>query len=155
MKIKVICFKKINIERTIFLLFFISFAALLLVQAVMLHPSVRASLIVQEVLEGTPLGSEEALYNEGTVVLKLKGSSPNKDIKVLINGKEAAEFTESKLQLQIIDGDVIEIDGSAFRREIDVTIHSCSDNISPEYLGKTVTVFSNIKKLARVRIRQP
>lgn len=148
--------KKPNIEKILISLFIFSFSALILVQAILLDPSVRANLIIEEVLGGTPLGAEETLYNQGIIVLEVMGSLPDTNngmsLKVLINGEPAASFKEESLQLQIIDGDVIEIDGSDYKQELGVVIRSGSENINSEYLGKSVTVFSNVKKLAKIRI---
>lgn len=147
---------KINMEKVLITIFFISFSALVIVQGILLDPSVRASLIVEEVLGGTPLGTEETLYNEGIIVLGVNGKLPDdssgESILVLINGESAARFTEKKMKLQVIDGDVIEIDGSNYSQRVEVVIQSCSDNISSEYLGKAASVFSNVKKLAKIRI---
>jgi len=145
--------RKINFERLLFFLFIISFAAMILVQAMLLNPSLRASLTFEEELEGTPLGVEEFLYNEGFIVLQIEGSVPGEDIKVLVNGEEYGSFKGGKLKVTVIDGDVIEIDGSSVQGEFDVVIESLSENISDELLGTRVTVFSNVKKLARIRVR--
>lgn len=144
--------KKINIERLLFFLFIISFTVMLLVQAMLLDPSIRASIVVEDELEGTPLGEEELLYNEGFIILQLVGNTSGENIKVLINGEEFGSFIEDKIMLSVIDGDVIEIDGSNIQEEIDVVIESLSENVSEEFLGKRVTVSSNVKKLGKVRV---
>jgi len=145
--------KKINVERLLFFLFIISFAALVLVQAMLLNPTLRASLTFEEELEGTPLGVEEFLYNEGFIVLQLEGSIPGENIMILKNGEVYGNFKGDRLKVPVIDGDVIEIDGSGVQGEFDVVIESLSENISDEFLGKRVTVSSNVKKLARIQVR--
>ncbi|HHW49722.1 MAG TPA: hypothetical protein GXX14_14050 [Clostridiaceae bacterium] len=145
--------KKINIEKLLFFLFIMSFSAMLLVQAMLLDPTLRAALVVEEEFEGTPLGKEEFLYNEGFVVLRLEGGIPGGNIKVLLNGEVFGSFEGDKLVVPVIDGDVIEIDGSDILGEFDVVIESLSENVSGEFLGKRVTVSSDVKKLARVRVK--
>jgi len=144
--------KKINIEKLLLYLFIISFSAMLLVQAMLLNPTLRAALIIEEEFEGTPLGEEESLYNEGYIVLKLEGDTSGHNVKVLLNGEEFGCFEGDKLVVPVIDGDVIEIDGTSAFGEFDVVIESLSGNISDEFLGKRVSVSSDVKKLARIRV---
>mgnify|MGYP001270298561 CR=1 FL=1 len=124
---------------------------MLLVQAILLDPTLRATIIFKEGLERTPLVEEEFLYNEGFIVLKLEGNTSGYSVKVLLNGEEFSAFEGDKLVVPVIDGDVIEIDGNNAQGEFDVVIESLSENVGDELLEKRVTVSSEVKKLARVR----
>lgn len=144
---------RINIERILFLSFIITFVLLVIVQAALVHPAVRTFLTVDRELEGTPLKAEEFLYKEGEIALQVLKGEYGEGLKVLVNGDVAAAFADQEVSLKVKDGDVVEIDASGLEGETEVGIVSCSSNISPEYVNKTVKVGGNIKSLAKIKVQ--
>ena len=144
---------RLNFERLLFILFVISFTLLVLIQAAMTNPSVRTFLSTENEFEGTPLGVEEFFYNEGTIALRLLSSDSDSGLKVLVNGDEAAVFNESVINLDVKDGDVVEIDGSSTDMAADVQIISKSDNILTDCVGSKVSVRSNIRKITDIKVK--
>jgi len=143
----------LSIERFLFLSCVFVFTALIIVQAALLNPAVRASLSLNSELEGTPLGTEEILYAEGKLVLKVIDGKKNYNLKVLINGDEAAYFNENKAEITVRNGDVIEIDGTDVQDDVKVAVVYKSENILTDCLNKAVVVNSNIRKFIKVRIQ--
>ncbi|MCR4435573.1 MAG: hypothetical protein QHH06_02575 [Clostridiales bacterium] len=143
---------KINFERMLYLSFVVTFAVLIVVQSALTSPAVRTFLAVDGDSERVPLGYEEYLYKEGEIVLQLLEQEGDENIKVLVNGDEAAAFSNSYASIAVKDGDVVEIDGSGIKREIEVQVISKSPNIRTDCVGKKVKVNSNVKKLATIRI---
>jgi len=142
----------ISVEKILFLAFIAVFSVMLIVQAAMVRPDVRAFLNIDQGLEGTALGAEEYLYKEGDLGLELLDSEGNPDLRVMVNGDEVAAFTNKNLTLKVKDGDVVEIDGSSVQDGAEVEIASKSDNINSECVGKKVKVQSNVVKLIKIEV---
>jgi hypothetical protein len=142
----------VSFERILFFLFLITFSIMLLAQVIMIDPSARAFMIVGSEMEGLPLGEEEYLYTEGTIALILTSSDFQPDLKVLVNGIEAASFATQKVNIPVKDGDVVEIDGSALEDEQAVEVISQSKNITQKYIGKMVRTKSNVLKILKVKM---
>ncbi|MCX8132148.1 MAG: hypothetical protein N3I35_18895 [Clostridia bacterium] len=144
--------QKFSFERFMFFTFIIAFTLLVIVQTALISPSVRTFVNGNDEFEGTPLGVEEYLYEEGEIGLKLLSGSPDGRLKVLINGDEAAVFNNSVISLPVKDGDIVEIDGSGIQDEAEVIIITKSENIDSECANKRVRIKSGVKKLTQVKI---
>lgn len=142
----------LNIERILFLSFIVTFVTMIIVQAALMSPAVRTSLAINDEFEGAPLGTEEFLYNEGKLVLQLLGGEANHNLKILINGDEAARFSDISLEIAVRNGDVVEIDGSDVHDEIEVAVVFKSDNVASDCLNKVVKVNSNVQRLLKVKV---
>ena len=143
--------KPLNMERLLFNAFLAVFIILLGVQAVLLNPTFRSVLTVDEGLEGSPLGPEEYLYNTGSMELRLDKAEGNGPVKVLVNGEERAVFESSSVIISVNEGDVVELDTTEAEGSVKVTISAVSDNISKECLGKTFQAEGSVLKLVTVR----
>lgn len=138
-------------EKVLLIAFITVFALLITAQAALTDFSVRIALNADDRLEGRPLGPEEYLYDEGEIVLNLLDGEFGEEIKVLLNGTEASDFSQSEISLRVKDGDVIEIDGSRIAYDSSVKTVSGSGGIRRDCLGKSVTVNSNTKALVKIR----
>ena len=144
---------KFNIEKILFFCFIITFVLMIFVQAAITNPSIRASLSINDELEGTPLAMEEFLYNRGNIVLKLANLDKDENAKILVNGEETSSFIKNTVDVKVKNGDVIEIDASRTGNKIEVIALSKSGNIVTDCVNKRVKVDSNIKKMIKVKIR--
>jgi len=143
----------INFERALFLCFVIVFVLLILTQAALTNPNARTFLTGGPDIEGTPLGAEEFLYREGEIGLELLSPGANGEVKVLVNGDEAAVFNGSHVDVTVKDGDVLEVDASASQGDAEVEIVSKTDNITTGCVGLKVRADSGVKRLVRVKIK--
>lgn len=141
-----------SLERVLFIFFIVSFVIMIIAQASFMNPTADASLHVGGQLEGSLLGQQEDLFKEGTIILQLLSKENDERLKVLVNGDESACFEENKVELNVKDGDIIEIDGSAMQEEAEVSVVSTSENISTGDSKMRITVQSNIKRLLKVKI---
>jgi hypothetical protein len=142
-----------NIEKVLFFCYIVSFVLMVFVQVAITNPSVRTLLSVSSEPEGTPLAVEEFLYKYGEIVLQLVNADMNKDLKVLLNGEEAARFTCKTIVIKVKSGDVIEIDGSGTDKKMEVIVLSKSDNIVTKCVNIRAKVDSNIQKIVKVKIQ--
>lgn len=145
--------QKLNIERLLFLSCIIVFVLMLLVQAALTSPSVRTFLNGSSSLEGIPLETEEYMFAEGKLGLKLINCQRNYSLKVLINGEDIQAFDENIVNLKVRNGDVVEIDGSGTSEENEVEIVSKDENIISDCLGKKVSVNGNVKQLIKIKVK--
>lgn len=144
--------RPINLERFLFKAFLAVFVILLGVQAALLNPSIRSAVTVEQGLAGSPLGAEENLYNEGSIEIKLDNMESNSAVRVLVNGEERADFESDSVILNVIEGDVIEIDASDASDSVEVTVSALSSNFDQECLGKNFQVEGKVLKLLKVRV---
>lgn len=142
-----------NIERMLYSSFIILFIVMIIIQAVLTSPAARTSLSVNYELEGKPLGTEEYLYSQGEIVLGLISKKTHENLKVLLNGEEIDSFKSTNVALTVKDGDVLEVDGSSVGNSIEVEVVKAGENIAPGIIGKRVIVNSEVKRIARVRIK--
>lgn len=144
--------KSQGFERVLFFLFVITFTIMIIVQATLMNPAIRASLSMNDELEGKPLGLEEFLYSEGIIRLSLLSEGRNPDIKVLVNGEVVGSFFVPSIEITVKDGDVVEIDGSSVADEFEVAILPVTENIASECVNLKTVVNKEVKKLSRIRI---
>ena len=143
---------ELTFERVIFFAFIAAFTLLVVVQAALISPSVKTFVNESEEFDGTPLGIEEYLYQEGEIRLKLLKGDPDGSVKILLNGDEAAVFNSQTQNLTVKDGDIVEIDGSEAENDVEVAIVGRSDNIVNDSVNKMIRVKSEVKPLAQIRM---
>ncbi len=141
-----------NVERYVFLLVVTAFSVLVIVQASLANPTVRNFLLSEKDFEGTPIGSEEYFYEEGSLTLRLIGEYSDPGIKVLVNGDEVAGFSQTELMIKVKNGDVVELDGSESVNKASVQVFSKSGKIDSGCVGKTIQVKSGIVKLTDIEV---
>lgn len=144
--------KSVNPERILFNSFLAVFVILLGVQAALLNPSFRSALTVDEDLQGSPLGTEEYLYNEGSIEISLDNLESNSAVRVLVNGEERAVFESSAVRIKVVEGDVVEIDASEANGSVQVTISAISANFDRECLGRTYQAEGRVLKLLKLKM---
>lgn len=144
--------RPLNLERFLFNAFLAVFVILLGVQAALLNPAIRSAVTVEEGLEGSPLGTEEYLYNEGSMEIRLENVESNSAVRVLVNGEERAVFESYSVIINVIEGDVVEIDASEATGSVEVTVSAMSGNFDQECLGRSYQAEGKVLKLLKVRM---
>lgn len=142
----------ISVERILFTAFVVTFVILLGVQAALLNPGMRASVSIKDTMEGAPLGSEESLYTEGMLELRLLDEERNSLVKILINGEEAGTFDDALLAVPVIQGDVLEIDASLVEYPVQVSVESVSEPLDRSLEGEIFRAEGNIVKIGKIRM---
>lgn len=142
-----------NIEKILLNFAFILFFILITTQIGLVSDILRPYLSDIEVFEGHVINEVDSLIQEGTVTLELVDISRENNVKILINGNEVSAFRERSVDIKVKQDSVIEIDGSRLKTNVTVRITSKSSNIISDIVGKEVAVQSNIKFLARIRLK--
>lgn len=141
-----------RMERLLFASFVVAFAALVVIQGMLMNPSVRTFLTADSAFEGSPLGVEEFLYDQGELGLRLSGVEDGQLVKIMVNGEVVGNFAEKEQVLQVTNGDIIEIDGSEVATPVNVEIISASSNVLTQCLNQEFSVHSNVTKLLEVEL---
>lgn len=137
-----------GVERLLMLIFFTSFILLVLSQAALTDPSIRAAFN-RDASDGAVLGSEAYLFEPCKMELKLYNAEYCPELRVMVNGDEREAFWSDTILLELKKGDVVELDASKLLISADIQITAVSGNIS-ELLGKSYTVSGGIVKVAIV-----
>lgn len=98
-------------------------------------------------IEGVPLESQAYIFEPCILELSLMDKDSCTDLSVLVNGNEAAMFTERKIVLELKEGDVVELDASGLIEAVRVQATYASPNIK-NLLDKKMTVFDGINRFA-------
>ena len=78
---------KASFERALFGLFIFSFMLLLVAQIILTNPDLRSLAAMDSRYVGTPIKTEEYLYDQGEVMLELVKPKSDSSIKILLNGE--------------------------------------------------------------------
>jgi hypothetical protein len=125
-----------DIEHILYASFFVVFLALIITQAAIFIPSIKLAVMEKDSMMGVPIGKEEYLYKEGNLELTLVDFENYPALKVLVNGDEKASFQGKTVSLEVLDGDVVELDGSGTNASTGVSASSVSENMDKNSLGK-------------------
>ena len=79
--------------------------------------------------------------------LKLDGMAGRPELKVLVNGAEAGNFSNGAVLLELKEGDVVELDASGLLVHTEVQISAVSRNLA-HLLGRTVAADDGIVPVA-------
>lgn len=142
--------QKISIEKILFVSFIFMFLLLVMIQTALLTPGIQAYIPSTAPLEGSELRAEEYLFQSGQIDLELEQGISNEKLMVLVNGDPVCTFLNSSIQLNVKDGDVIELDGTATDQNCTVKVASISENISSEILNLKQTVGKSVERLTKV-----
>lgn len=139
-------------ENILFCICIICFSALILVQVLLVIPSARNGLNLSDESIGAPLSKDEYLYNQGQITLKMIGIEPDPSVCILINGEEVSNFENLEMDINVRNGDVVEIDGSQSQIGHIVKVESISSNIDNSCINAVVNVERNMQKLVKVKV---
>lgn len=132
-----IIFKSLIISFVIFL------TVAVISQILLLIPSVGGSLPASGVVEFERIESPT-----GQILIKLKeGYQPSGNIKVLVNGNDAASLSAQSIELTVMNNSVIEIDGRRVGYPFEVTVAPLDGAVCD---GDYATVDGNLVRLTRV-----
>src|SRR5690554_5928331 len=82
---------------------------------------------------------ESATYlSSGWIDIEIRSLSRYKGLKLLKNGEEVEELIRvgNVMQIEVLDGDVIELDATKYDEPVNVRIVGTSDNIKVPHIGQ-------------------
>lgn|GEM_PF-2437817 len=117
------------------------------------HKSVRTFFTDIEEYEGVNVDELDEIFKDSEISLQLLDVQPSDKIKILVNGMEINNFSESVVNIPIRNNCVIEIDGTGMDIPFRVKVIKVSKNLPEDLVGKEVTINSNISVLSKVFIK--
>jgi len=138
-------------ENLLFGICIICFIVLVTIQVVLVIPSAREYLNLTDKSIGVPLSKDEFLYKQGQITLKMTGTEPDPAVQILVNGDTVSMFDNLLMNIDVKDGDVIEIDGSQSSIGHIITVEAISSNISSTCSTSVARVESNFQRLLKVK----
>lgn len=139
---------------------------LVLVQGLMTDDSMRFYLSLGERMEGQviELPDEEEILREeaagpiatspyATITFAIKEFSSLPRTRVLVNGEPRADFCEQKVTLNVMGGDVIEIDSSAYNFPVEYYIEESSSNLGYPRQGQAFTGNQSIVMIGKIIVK--
>lgn len=149
-------------EKFLLRLVIFGFVALIAVQSMLTLDSMRFYLSWAERLEGQPfqewsnpsarvMDAESAVFAHLTV--SLQDFSSLSKAKLLINGKETADFRNKEITVKVCPEDEIAIDGTFYNRPIGFEITEVSPNISFPILHQKIETTSTVASFGEVKFK--
>ncbi len=143
----------------------LSLVLLVLVQGLMTSDTWRFYLSFGERLEGQVIeypvntgdggwGTKtitESPYASLTVHIEKYLALPK--AKILVNDKEVANFAQNEISLNLMAGDVVEIDTTSYNFPIDFKISQTSDNLSFPKQGNIYTANQSLVMIGKVIVK--
>lgn len=139
-------------ERILFTVFILLFTLVIYSQVSLIRPESASLAVAHDSFEGTPLGIEEYLYSSGCIELRLMSGEQDPELVVLVNGEKAAVFEGKDVKLEVVAGDIVEIDGSN-TFESEVALCAVSENLERNNIGEIFATKGNIKRVIQVKIK--
>lgn len=131
-----------SVEKYLIRLIVLSLVTVVAVQGLMTQDPLRLYLSWGERLEGqileypavadtpAPVPPREVESPDAVMSIVAEKYSALPRAVILVNGKELTRFTDREVRLQVMAGDIIEIDSTSYDFPIDYHIKSVSENLS-------------------------
>lgn len=140
-----------EIERYVVRLAVFALISLVLVQSLMTSDSIRFYLSMGEHLEGRKVDvpavsvRDSSIYPEeaaapgvGSITVETIDYTSLEQAFLLINGRRAGDFSEGKLTVAVVSGDVLEIDAAQYLHPVQFRIEKVSSSIKYPLQGQVV-----------------
>lgn len=149
-----------RVERFLLRLVVLSVLLLVAVQGLMMDDQGKRLLTAIDRLEGRlPEGeSEQAVWVNAAVprggvpiTLHLITAESAPEARVLLNGTTVARFTTASQQVRVRPGQVLEVDGSAYRQPLLFRVTAVDPSLTSPGLGKEVITQGDVQSFGLVR----
>ena len=100
----------------------------------------------------TEVPASASIQNLGSVTLELQRYEMLPHAYVLVNGKETKKFLTKTVSVPVRNGDILEIDGTYYKKPFDVIIKEATDNIQNPKKNKKITVNQDITLVSEVKL---
>lgn len=123
----------------------ISFSLLLIAQGIMLLPLPADTLPVNSIVNSS---ENEGTHTAAVQIEMEPGYAPNPNIKILVNGTEAASMSSQSIELTVMNNSVIEVDGRRVNYPFAVNVKPADGKTRCD--GSGAKSDGNIVRLSRV-----
>jgi hypothetical protein len=156
------------VERYLIRFIVLGIVVLVIVQGIMTKDSMRLYLSWDERLEGQsielPVSSPTKDIDKGSlskeinspyalITISINQFSSLPESIVLVNGEEKERFTSNKITLELMAGDIVEIDSRYYNSSIEYKIEDTSENIAYPEEGNTFTANKGIVMIGKIIVK--
>ena len=117
-------------EKPILALIAFSIILLVSVQSVILNNGSVLFINTGQNNQGTALEKTVYLYEYGFITLELQNEEPIPELCILKNGEKAGDFSSLIVRLEVVRGDIIEIDSTNVRDKVSVRVANIDKKFS-------------------------
>lgn len=157
-----------KLERFLRQLIVLGIATIIFAQLLMTTEYGRHLLSQTDRMEGTtvqPLNFKESVnalpsriklednQPKASISLRLLTNIHQGNVKVLLNGREAAHFTDEVLTLQVQNNDILQIDTAECSNIVTLQIIGVSHNLAFPKLNTSLVCKGNVATLGRVKLK--
>ena len=154
-----------RVEKYLIRLIALSLAAVVLAQGFMTHEPFRLYLSWGERLEGElfeypaiaerpdPVPPARVESPDAVLTIEVEKYSALPKAVILVNNRQRARFENREVTLEVMAGDTIEIDSTAYDFPIDYRIRSVSDNLSFPEKDSVYTANHSIVMIGKVIVK--
>ena len=136
---------KTDMKKLILALVAFSIILLVSVQYVILNNGGVLFINTGQNNHGTALGKTVYLYEYGYITLRLGKDEPIPELYMIRNGVKAADFSSTVVQLEVLRGDIIEIDAVNVPDKVTVRVAQVDKIFSQECRNVSVGLFGEVR----------
>jgi len=104
-------------------------------------------------LEGEAITESYHYESKGVIRLKAENNIDMSKINIYINGELIKNKSISIIDLNVYNGDVIEIDGTGLNKKLDIIVMETTENVIFPKAGMMYNIEGNIVTLGRVKLK--
>ena len=96
------------------------------------------------------------LFQDSVVTFQLKNFSTLPLARVLVNGEPRGEFRDRYVTVYVREGDILEVDGTRYKRPLEIEILDVSDEVVTPAAGTKIRIEGSINNIGRIAfVRAP
>ncbi len=94
------------------------------------------------------------LFQDSVVTFQLKNFSTLPLARVLVNGEPRGEFRDRYVTVYVREGDILEVDGTRYKRPLEIEILDVSDEVVMPAAGTKIRIEGSINNIGRVHLSE-
>jgi hypothetical protein len=145
-----------NLEKGLIGLVVVIAAVVLLTQLFIYNASLEqaAAPVASPQAAGPILKDYAGFLEDSVLTFQLKNFSSLPLARVLVNGEPRGEFRDRYVTVHVREGDVLEVDGTRYKRPLVIEILDVSGEVVTPTAGSIIRVEGNISFLGRVHLTE-
>ncbi|MBM7854666.1 hypothetical protein JOC37_001044 [Desulfohalotomaculum tongense] len=141
-------------EKFIMRLVILTAVLLVVVQALVVNDPFRTVTAMVGADTAATVNSTSVRWSEPHITLYLENYSALPRLSVLVNGDKAGQFNHRYVTIPVHDGDVVEIDGSFYNREVIVRVLNTTGEVVEPVVDKQLRIKGQLTTVSTVKLKR-
>lgn len=143
-----------DLEKGLIRLVVLIAAVLILAQLIIYSDSMEQAAAPVASLEASRpiLRDTTGLLQDSVITFQLENFSSLPLARVLVNGEPRGEFRDRYVTVYVREGDILEVDGTRYKRPLEIEILDVSDEVVMPAAGTKIRIEGSINFLGRVHL---